>query len=224
MARVSHWTFNQSVAHYATNIQQQVLLGPWAEYGILHLQILSGDTDRFANLVQWAAFIGSLVSVSLITQRLAGGVVAQCFSALLVATTPMVILQASSTQNDLVCGFWISCIALFLISYGRGERSRVDLAFIGMTLGIAMLTKPTVYFFAFPFFVLLLVGVCFTDPDIAVADVLSVLLELEAPGGGADHRRRAPFRTGPHPGPSLPGTPSPSPMRDPATVGFLTSG
>lgn len=153
VGRVAHWVQNQSVAHYPTNITRQLLLGPFAEYGILHLQILSGDDDRFANLVQWGAFMGCLASGSLIAKRLGGGRITQLFAALLVATTPMVILQASSTQNDLVCGFWVSCIALFLLPASRGPRPLVDAVFIGIALGISMLTKPTTYFFAFPFFV-----------------------------------------------------------------------
>src|SRR6185436_4583982 len=57
MPRVAHWAQAGSVAHYPTHILRQLWLGPWAEFGILHLYVLAGG-DRLANLVQWLAFAG----------------------------------------------------------------------------------------------------------------------------------------------------------------------
>ena len=49
MARVVNWIQNRSVAHYPTHITRQLYSAPWAEYAIMHLQVLSGG-DRFATL------------------------------------------------------------------------------------------------------------------------------------------------------------------------------
>ncbi len=56
MARVAHWNINQGVMNYQTNIIRQLVYFPFAEYMILHSQILSG-CDRFATIVQWGGFL-----------------------------------------------------------------------------------------------------------------------------------------------------------------------
>ena len=72
MSRVEHWRVNNSVAHYPTNIEWQLYLNPWAEFAILQFQTLGFGSDRLANLVQWFAFVGSMVGVSLLVRILGG--------------------------------------------------------------------------------------------------------------------------------------------------------
>ena len=93
MARVVHWIQNRSVAHYPTHITRQLYSAPWAEYAIMHLQILSGG-DRFANLVQWCALCGSTVGASLIAKEFGASGRVQVLAAVITATIPMGILQA----------------------------------------------------------------------------------------------------------------------------------
>src|SRR5262249_2538151 len=94
MSRVMHWAQNRSVSHYPTHIQRQLHHTPWAEFAILHLQLLSGN-DRFANTVQWFAMLGSVTGVSLIAKQVGADARGQIFSAVIAATIPMGILQAS---------------------------------------------------------------------------------------------------------------------------------
>jgi hypothetical protein len=151
MSRVAHWIQNQSVAHYPTNIQRQLYLNPWAEFAITHFQILAGG-DRFANLVQWLAFIGSILGVSLIAKHLGAGIRGQVFASVVCATIPMAILQSSSTQNDLVVSFWLVCFVCCLLLF-RKNPGWAEALGIGASLGLAVLTKGTAYFFAFPFLI-----------------------------------------------------------------------
>src|SRR5262245_61501082 len=65
MSRVVHWIQNRGVSFYPTHIMYQLFHSPWAEYAILHLQLLSSG-DRFANLVQWFSMGGSMIGASLI--------------------------------------------------------------------------------------------------------------------------------------------------------------
>jgi hypothetical protein len=153
MSRVMHWIQNRSVEHYPTHIERQLYLAPWAEFTILHLQILSGG-DRLANLVQWLAMLGSLVAVSLIARQLGGDARCQILSAIVCATIPMGILQSSSTQTDYVATFWLVCFAHRTVGYlaaedGPGDAGRAW--WIGCSLGLAILTKATAYIVAAPF-------------------------------------------------------------------------
>ena len=106
LPRVMHWIQNGSVAFYPTAVSRQLNLGPWAEYAIAQFLILGGG-DAWANLVQWFAFGGSAVGVSLIARELGAGPRGQLYAAVFAATIPMAVLQASTAQNDLVEAFWV---------------------------------------------------------------------------------------------------------------------
>ena len=149
MARVVFWMDHRSVAYYATNTLRQLYQPPFAEYGILNLQVLSG-TDRFANFVQWFSMVGSLVGVSLIAKRLGAGRHGQILASVLAATIPMGILQSTSTQNDYVVGFNLICFVYFLLDARETIGGR-SLFFAGAALGLAILTKATAYIYAAPF-------------------------------------------------------------------------
>ena len=156
LSRVMHWIQNQSLAFYPTTIPRQLYLGPGAEILILHLQILSGG-DRLANFVQYAAMIGSLLGLTQIAKLLGGSARAQLFAAVGAATIPMGILQATSTQNDYVTGFWLVCFVVF----GLAALKRTGWAWwalAGASLGLAILTKATSYMFAAPFAVWIGIG------------------------------------------------------------------
>jgi len=155
MSRVMHWAQNRTLAPYPTNIIRQITYTPWAEYAILHFQILSGS-DRFANLIQWFSMLGSIIGVSLIAQHLGANSLGQLFASLLTATIPMGILQGSSTQTDYVTSFWLVC---FIHSGFLLAQSKTIYAFpIGAALGLCSLTKGTSYFYAIPFIVLILIS------------------------------------------------------------------
>ena len=152
MSRVVHWIQNRSVAHYPTYNLPQLFHPPFAEFAIMHLQILSGS-DRFANLVQWFSSIGSIIGVSLIAQELNANVRGQVFAAVFCATIPMGILQASSTQNDYAVGFWLVCLAYFVLLSIKNKNQPSLYFFVGASLGLALLTKSSGYLYAFPFMV-----------------------------------------------------------------------
>jgi 4-amino-4-deoxy-L-arabinose transferase-like glycosyltransferase len=149
MGRVTHWIQNRSVEHFPTNIVRQLESPPWAEYAIMHLQILSGR-DNFANLVQWFCMIGSIIGVTLIAKQLGADLREQILSSVIAATIPMGILQATSTQNDYVVTFWLVCF----VHFGNLTKQRstwYHAIAAGASLGLALLTKGTAYLYAFPF-------------------------------------------------------------------------
>ena len=152
MARVANWVDHRSVRDYPTHIIRQLYLGPWAEFAITHLQILSGG-DRLANCVQYLAMLGSVLGVSLVAKKLGAASSAQLFASVFCATIPMGILQASSTQTDYVTAFWFVVFLNFVISlfdsHSPCTRSQAVLA--GASLGLASLTKMTAVLIAAPF-------------------------------------------------------------------------
>lgn len=148
MARVAHWAADGTVAFYPTNVVRQLYAPPWSEYAVLQLQVLSGG-DHGANLVQWTSSALSMIAASAVARQLNGPAVAQAFSAFVVATLPMGILQASSTQTDFVVAFWLACTVVFALAL-VAEPSLGAAAWLGAALGLAVFTKGTAYLFAAP--------------------------------------------------------------------------
>lgn len=147
MARVAHWAQNEDVAMYPTNILRQLHPAPFAEFVILHFQVLTGG-DRFASLAQWSAVAGLGLAASVIARELGATRRGQLLSALIVVSTPIVVAEASSTQTDAVVGFWLAAFAaLMLMDDGLAMTTAV---LLGACLGLAALTKGTAYVYGLP--------------------------------------------------------------------------
>ncbi len=146
MPRVMHWAQNKNVEHYATADLRQISLAPLAEYAVLHFYVLT-EVDFFSNLVQWLAFIGCIVAVSLVLKRLGFDKFTQCLGVFVTATIPMAILQSSTTQNDLVLTFFILFVILTIKS--RLEINN-ELILVSVSAAMAILTKGTAFIYLLP--------------------------------------------------------------------------
>ena len=165
LVRVAHWVQNRSVRHFPTCYLPQIVHPPLAEFAILHLQLLTGG-DRLANLVQWLSMLGSLLGVSLVARELGADPRGQVFAAIVAATLPMGLVQASSTQNDWVASLWTTSLAFFSLRAiaprpGTGGRGIPwpEVWGAGGALALAIFTKGTSYLYAAPFVVALVAAV-----------------------------------------------------------------
>ena len=149
LPRVMHWQQNRSLSFYPTPILRQLHQSPWAEYAILHLQLLLGS-DHLANCVQWISYSGCLLTVSLIAKELGAERRTQLLAALIAASIPMAIAQASGTQTDCVAAFWCSATVFSILSYRR-RRQWSTAVTIGASAALAALTKATTGVFVLPF-------------------------------------------------------------------------
>ena len=143
LPRIVHWLENRTVAFYPTHELKQLRMAPWAEYAMLQVHALSGG-DRLDNLVEWFSFAGSLLGVSLIAGRLGAGLRGQVLAAALCATLPSAVLEASSAKNDCVAGFWLVAMAYYLLCF-VGKQTTGSLLGFGCALGLALLTKSTLW-------------------------------------------------------------------------------
>jgi hypothetical protein len=149
MSRVVHWIQNQSVQDFATSTLRELYLSPFAEYSLLTSQLLSGS-DQFANLVQWFGLINSVVAVSLITELLGASQKGQYFAAVFVITLPQVLLQATSTQNDLVFSAF-ALISIYIILRFIKDKDWIAIPFAITATALAILTKDIGFIFLAPF-------------------------------------------------------------------------
>jgi hypothetical protein len=153
LGRVVHWQQNRSVDFYPTSISRQLWLAPFAEYCLLHLQVLSGS-DRAANLVQWISMVGCALMASMIVARLGADRIGQKTAALVSLTIPEGILEATGTLNDYVAAVWIAAAAYFVLRFLQHSDWRSILG-MALALGLGIQTKATTLIFGLPFALLL---------------------------------------------------------------------
>ena len=158
LPRVMHWAVNHNVQFYPTTIDRQLYSAPLAEYLILHIYLLTGS-DLFFNAVQASALAGCTVVVSLIARQLGGDRRSQGLAAFVAVTIPMAILEASSTQNDLVEAFFLVLVAYTALEFRSSTGRLLSTSWpLAASLALALLTKSTGYLIAAPFVLLGLAG------------------------------------------------------------------
>jgi hypothetical protein len=144
MARIAEWYDHGSVAFYPTAIDRQLWQPPFAEYLILVTYGVLERHDYLANLPQWIAAAGAAVAAMEIARLIGATKSGQRIAALVVATTPTVVLEASSTQNDLLAALWLSIAAYLALAEYIEPRGRLaDALAFGAAFGLAIGTKGT---------------------------------------------------------------------------------
>jgi hypothetical protein len=176
MPRVVHWVQNQSVAHYPTNMQRQLWSAPGAEFIVLHFYAL-GKSDRFLALVPWSAFVLSIAASSLIAKELGATPRGQLMASVFAASIPGAIAQSTGGQVDIVAGMWICCFVWLSLRLINSTDFSWPLVFLaGSALGLAFLTKPTIYLFALPFVIWFAIAALLKSLKRAIAISFSVAI------------------------------------------------
>ncbi|WP_165778138.1 ArnT family glycosyltransferase [Raineya orbicola] len=147
LSRVMHWKQNQNLQYYASHIERQIVFQGFAEYFILHTILLT-QNDYFVNLPQWLSFVGLIAASSLIASELGISRKGQILTAFLVLAIPIALLQAYSTQNDLVGAFFSICSFWFFLKILKRKYQYSVL--LGGSIGMAILTKGTSYLYLTP--------------------------------------------------------------------------
>jgi len=168
LPRVMHWIQQGSVEHFPTGNTRQIESGPWSAFILTNLYLLEGS-DRFFNLVQWLAMVGSVVAASLLARQLwhlaeppaAESVRSapddrtrcqrgEALAALLVVTLPIGLVESITTQTDYGVTFWLACLANFALAAWKEPRHGWYALGMGATLGLGLLTKVTMIIYAAP--------------------------------------------------------------------------
>lgn len=153
MARVAHWAQAGNLGHYAASYHPQLWNAIGAELAVLHLYLLA-DGHAWVNLVQWSSLVGAVLAVSVLAAELGAGGPGQLVAAVFAATAPASILQATSTQTDLVAGFWVVASVALVMPLLNRSLGLLEWAALGSAIGMGMLTKGIYYPIAAPMLLL----------------------------------------------------------------------
>lgn len=147
LARVGYWLQHRTLAVWDTPNFRQADFPPNAEIGVLWSVLLWGS-DRLSGFAQWLSALACMAAVAGLARKIGASQAQSLFAALVWASLPQNMLQATTTQNDLVVtAFSLSSVYFFLC--GLDSQRRSDWLFSAVAVGLAVGTKLT-FFFAIP--------------------------------------------------------------------------
>lgn len=158
LGRIGYWIQNQNVEHYPSHILRSISFSPFSEYVHLHSMLLSGS-DRFVQLLQWCCLVGILAYVSLLVNLFSKSLQALRIALCFAVTIPIVVLEAMTTQNDLVVSFFIIATGFYVFDYLASPRNST-LALLCVSIALGILTKGTFVLYAAPFGLYMLFALC----------------------------------------------------------------
>lgn len=160
LARVGFWQQNQSIDHYYTKFELQNEQPVNAEVGLLWI-ILFTNSDNLAFIIQWLSLIMIIIILYKLLRILNYNRIISFFTAFVFASLDIVILESSTTQNDLVVSCFIALSLYFIVrSLTDDKFNFLPIICAGITAGIAIGTKGYSYIFipAFLIFIFLFNG------------------------------------------------------------------
>lgn len=143
--RVLYWIQNQTVEQYVIRNAHD-FMPPFAEFILLHLYSIFGN-DRMLFLSQWLAFVAVIYLTGLISMKIGLPEKLKRLCQLVVAVLPIGVLQASSSQTDMVTAVFIMLSLYFAFSLLENFSYR-NLFLFGVSLGLGSLVKSSFYVFS----------------------------------------------------------------------------
>lgn len=143
LPRIEHWLQNQSISFYPTHINRQLFLNPWLEYCMAQAMSLMGS-DRLMNGFGIIFWLGSAILASDLAKALGADKRGQILAGLVCLFIPTNVLQATTTKNDLALGFWVMSAMLCFLWF-REQRNWMYALGLGVSIGLAILTKTTAF-------------------------------------------------------------------------------
>ena len=143
LTRATGWAQHGGV-HWIANAPTDRIneFQPLAEQQVLLLFVTSGRAALFA-LPQWLAGLVAIVGVFGVAARLGFAYRTAAFAALLFGTFPLVALESSTSQNDLVAAALPIAAAALVLGGSRAELSLAGVA-LGLALGVKLTTAYAV--------------------------------------------------------------------------------
>lgn len=149
LTRIVHWIQDGSVDYFVTNNRRQLISPVLGEYILLHLVLLTGS-DLFVNCLQFLSLAVSSVLAYDIMRR-SGIPRLLCFGGLtLIATAPVIMGEALSTQTDLFAAMCLMLVTYKIFCFASerdfvyGKASQKQIILMGLAVGLGYLAKPSI--------------------------------------------------------------------------------
>lgn len=150
LPRITHWTQNQSVAHYATNDVRQVSSPVLAEFINVQVYIIMNNTDYLLNMLQAASYFINAILVYKLAVKIGCQKKFASMSMLLFMTMPIAFAEAINTQIDLFASMWLLIFVYYFLGVYQAEHIRaekcviIECLMMAFSLVFGYLSKPSV--------------------------------------------------------------------------------
>lgn len=150
MPRVTFWIQHQNYLPFYSPVGQQTSTYPFAAWTLVQVKLTTGGGDIALELVQWVAYLASIGVAASIARLLGSSTTGQRWVMLLVASTPMALLQATTTQYDLLTAYFALSTAFLILTLIKQLTSNqpntqlvVQFLMLGLLIGVGTNTKIT---------------------------------------------------------------------------------
>jgi 4-amino-4-deoxy-L-arabinose transferase-like glycosyltransferase len=138
LSRIGFWLQHGSFFPWQTTMLNQVWYPVVAQLQTYWTVLFLG-TDRMVGSVQWLAALISGVGVFGVARLMGYSQRSSAFAALIFMAFPLVVLQATTTQTDLVTAvFFIPAVYFLILGIKDGQYSLLSLSAISIGLGIGV--------------------------------------------------------------------------------------
>jgi len=144
LARIGYWLQSGSFRPWPTENIYQITYPFNAQVQMLWTILLTG-TDQLVEFVQWFSAIFGIIAIAGIASVIGYSKKQGLFAGLVWATLPMILLQSTTTQNDLITASVI-LIGIYFLFMGIKTQDAKHLIFSGLAFGISLGTKQTAFF------------------------------------------------------------------------------
>jgi len=142
LARMAYYLQEGSLANYGANYWAQVTHPKNATVWLIFTYLASGRNENLTQLAQFVAYSVAVASVYGIARRMGCRRYASLFAAAVFALLIENLMQATTTQNDMLLTAFTGCAVYGLMAF-RERRQRRYLALAGLAIGIALGIKSS---------------------------------------------------------------------------------
>lgn len=165
LARAAFWNQHQSINHFFTTVGEQNESPQNAEIMLLWIMIFT-NSDMIVFLVQWFSFIIILFALYKLLRLIGYNQTISFISVFIFSTFDIVILQANTTQNDLVAACFIILSFYFLLKILKSIKIKfIYFVLFGFSVGLAIGTKGYSYFFIPGFIIFIIIYLLFFEKN-----------------------------------------------------------
>lgn len=144
MTRIGFWLQRGSFFPWPTDRVWQITYPVDMQLQIFWNVLFLGN-DRIVESVQWLGAVVAVVAVYGLARLLEASRPQALFAGLIWATFPEILLEATTTQNDLVAGTLFAAM-LYLFFLGMIKKHTGMLVLSGLALALCLGTKQTLFF------------------------------------------------------------------------------
>lgn len=142
LARMAYYLQEGSLANYGANYWAQVTHPKNATVWLIFTYLAAGRNENLTQIVQFVAYSVAVVSVFGIARRMGCRRYASLFAAAVFGLLTENLMQAITTQNDMLLTAFAGCAVYGLMAF-RERRQRRYLALAGLAIGIALGIKSS---------------------------------------------------------------------------------